>query len=349
MPLSGSLPAPSAAELEAGRNAEALFQMLTGHWVSQTVRTLAELRIVDHVLAGADTAGAVAEREGSDPGTTYRLMRGGVALGLLSFLPGGRFAVTPLGGLLQEGAPGSLREAALFQNGNGSWQSWATLPAAVRAGRTRVESALGTDMFTYLGAHPDEGQTFARAMSNMTGLVIEDTVTLLDLGGARRVVDVGGANGALVLGLMRANPGIEGLLLDLPEVVDGARQAAEKEGLADRFTAVAGDFFEAVPPADYFLVKWILHDWSDDDCVRILSSYRSAARPGARALVVEGLIGGGDQPGSLALLDLNMLTMSEGRERTLDEFDALFAASGWRRTGVSPTRSLYSLIELEAV
>ncbi|MCA2211518.1 acetylserotonin O-methyltransferase [Jidongwangia harbinensis] len=349
MPLSGSLPAPSALEAETARNTDVLFQLLTGHWVAQTVRAVAELRVVDHVASGADSPGAIADREGSDPATTYRLMRAGAALGLLTVHDGGRFRVTPLGGLLRENVPGSLRDAALVQNADGMWRAWATLPAAVRAGRTQVESAVGTDMFGYLAAHPEEGALFAKAMSNMTGLVVADTVALLDLGSARRVLDVGGANGALLLGLMRANPQIEGVLLDLPHVVEGARQAAGEAGLGDRFTAVAGDFFEEVPPADYFLLKWILHDWSDDDCLRILRTCRLSARVGARALVVEGLVGDADRPGTVALLDLNMLAMTDGRERDLAEFDALFAASGWRRTGVSPTRSLYSLIELEAV
>jgi hypothetical protein len=349
MPLSGSLPTPSAAEAELGRSADTLFRLLTGHWAAQTVRTLADLRIVDHVTAGADRAGAIAEREGSDPGTTHRLMRAGAALGLLTVLGDGRFAATPLGSLLRSDVPGSLRDAALVQNAPGLWQAWGTLPAAVRAGRNQAESVVGSDMFTYMAVHPEEGEMFAGAMSDMTGLVVADTVTLLDLGSAVRVLDVGGANGALVLALMAAHPGIEGALLDLPHVVGGAQQEAERAGLAGRFTTVAGDFFAEVPPADYYLLKWILHDWSDEDCVRILRNCRRGAATGARALVVEGLVGGGDQPGTVALLDMNMLATTDGRERDLAEFDGLFAASGWHRTGVRPTRSLYSLIEIEAI
>jgi hypothetical protein len=349
MPLSGTLPAPSDAELEAGRNAEVLFRMLTGHWVAQTVRAVAALRVVDHVAAGAGTADEVAKREGSDPGTTFRLMRAGAALGLLVVHEDGRFAVTAVGGLLREGVPGSLRNAVLFQTAPGLWRSWGTLPEAVRDGGTRVEAELGSDMLEYFAGRPEEAELFATAMSDMTGLVVADTVQLLELGDARRVLDVGGANGALVLGLMRAHPQVEGVVLDLPHVAEGSRRAAEEAGLADRFTAVGGDFFAEVPAADYYLLKWILHDWADEDCVRILRNCRDSARPGARALVIEGLVGSGGQPGTVALLDLNMLATSDGRERDLVELDGLFAASGWRRSAVSPTRSLYSLIELEAV
>jgi hypothetical protein len=152
-----------------------------------------------------------------------------------------------------------------------------------------------------------------------------------------------------VLALLGAHPGVNGTVLDLAHVVDGARQAAEKAGLGERFSAVAGDFFAEVPEADYYLLKWILHDWSDYDCLRILNNCRRAARPGARALVVEAVVAEPGEPDPAALLDLNMLVATEGKERDLEQFDALFAASGWRRVGLSSTRSLYTLIELEAV
>jgi O-methyltransferase/methyltransferase family protein len=350
MPLSGSLPAPAAGEVQLARDAGVLYQLLSGHWASQTVRTIAELRIVDHLLAGAETADEVAEREGSDPDATRRLMRAGVAIGLLASSGEGRFEATAMGGLLRDDVPGSLRYPALVQNANGLWQAWGLLPEAVRAGRTQAEAAVGSDLFEYYSHHPDELNLFSKAMADLTGQVIEDTVRLLDLGGARRVVDVGGANGALVLGLMAAHPEIEGTVVDLPHVLDGAEAAAEKAGLADRFSTVAADFFhEELPPADYYLVKEILHDWTDESCENLLRNLRRNAPDGARALVIEALVGPIDEPGPTALLDLNMLVATEGRERELAEFDALFAASGWRRTGISPTRSPYSLMEIEMI
>jgi hypothetical protein len=130
--------------------------------------------------------------------------------------------------------------------------------------------------------------------------------------------------------------------------VDGAQRAADEAGLTDRFSTVAGDFFESVPAADYYLIKWILHDWPDEGCLRVLRNCRASARPGARALVIEALVGEIGKPDPAALLDMNMLAATRGQERDLDEFDALFAASGWRRVGLRPTRSLYSLVELAA-
>lgn len=349
MPFNGTLAAPSPIEAELAGNADTVFRMLTGHWTAQIVRAAADLRLADHAAGGAVSADEVARLEASDPGATYRLMRACASLGLLAHEGGHHFSLTPLGQVLREGLPGSLREAALVQGAAGHWGSWGVFPQAVRTGGNGTQLALGASLFEYFKRSPDEGALFSKAMANMTGLVIEDTIALLDLGDATRVIDVGGADGALIRALMQAHPQIEGVLFELPQVVPDALQAAAAAGLSDRFEAAAGDFFDFVPEADYYLLKWILHDWSDEQCRAILANCRKSATPGARVLVIEALIGEIGQPDAAAVLDMNMLAVSDGRERELAEFDALFEASGWKRTAVRATRSLYSLIELEAV
>lgn len=128
-------------------------------------------------------------------------------------------------------------------------------------------------MFNYLADHPEEGALFAGSMSDATGMVIDDVASAVDLGG----VSV-------------ASPGLKGIVLDRPGVVDGAIRQAAESGLADRFTGVAGDFFRQVPSADLHLLKMILHDWDDDACRTILRNCRASARPGARALLVKQVI-----------------------------------------------------------
>ena len=155
--------------------------------------------------------------------------------------------------------------------------------------------------------------------------------------------------------LRNAHPELTGLVFDLPHVVDGARAAALAAGVADRFAAVAGDFFAAVPRADYYLLKWILHDWRDEDCLRILRNCRAAGGPGARMLIVEALIGATEgaaddrRPDLVALFDMNMLAATDGKQRTLAELDELFAAAGWRRVAMKRSRSTDSLLELAAL
>ncbi|MDX2644074.1 methyltransferase [Streptomyces sp. PA03-1a] len=330
-------------------NAGVLMQMLSGYWVTQIVRAAVELSLPDHLADGPLAAEDIAEREASDPATTYRLLRACASLGLVAYEGERRFSGTPLSRLLRSGVPNTLREVALTWGGPSHWRAWERFPEAVRKGGTQIESALGTDFFTYLGDNPAEAELFSVAMSGMAERLNGDLTEALDTTGATVAVDVGGGTGALVQGLLLANPDLRGQSLDLPHAAAGAQAAAEKRGVGNRFTAVTGDFFESVPPADLYLLKMVLHDWNDADCVKILENCRASARPGARAVVVENVIGEIGAPGFEPLADMHMLAMLSGQERDLPEFDALFAASGWRRTAVTPTGFQFKIIELEAV
>ncbi|MFD9701490.1 methyltransferase [Lentzea sp. NPDC059081] len=347
MPFSTALAPLTSDEAESAREAEELYRMVTAHRVSQTLRAAAELNVADHVADGAVTSAVVAERAEADPNATRRLLRACVALGVLSYNKDSGFGVTPLGQRLRAGVPGSLREVALVQGAPGHWLPWGRFPEAIRTGTSQAERALGMDIFEYYACNPAEVAGFTRGMTARTIASVDDIVALLDLDGAKRVVDVGGAAGALLISLLHAHPEIQGELLDLPHVVDSVRLTADQRELAHRFSVTAGDFFVSVPEADYYLLKWILHDWDDDRCVKILRNCRASAHAGARLLVVETLVGELGTPDPAALLDMNMLALSSGKERDLDEFDALFTASGWKRVSVAATHSSWSLIELE--
>lgn len=346
--MSHTSPTQVSAPEEANAK-QLLLGMLTGHWVTQIISAAAELSVPDHLAAGARTAQDVAARAGSDPAATFRLMRACASLGLLRPVGDDGFAVTPMGDLLRTDVPLSMRDAALVQGGHSTWQCWGRLTDAVRTGRNQMTEALGMSQFDYFAQHPREGEAFAAAMAGITALVVEEAVALIDTAGVEMAVDVGGANGTLVQALLLARPELRGAVLELPHAVAGALRQAEQAGLTDRFTATAGDFFAEVPPADLYLLKWILHDWDDKACRTILRTCRAAARPGGRAVVIEVLLGEVGTPNHGALQDINMLCVTEGRERELAEYDALFAATGWRRTAVHPTRSPYSIIDLTAV
>jgi hypothetical protein len=328
----------------------AVLDMVTGAWVPQITRAAALLHIPDHLADGVETAEEVARLERSDPRSTYRLMRAASSIGLLSYKGAHRFGLTGRGQLLRSDVPGSLRALALIQTANAHWQCWAHFPEAVRQGRSQAEKALGMDLFTYFAQpeNAEEAVLFARAIGDLSGLVIEGAVAIVDTTGVSTVVDVGGADGDFVLGLMQANPALRGQVVDLPHAVAGARREADKRGLSDRFTAVAGDFFEAVPEADLYLLKMILHDWDDQQCVQILRNCRAAVRPGGRALIVERLIGELGRPDFATCADMIMLAVTQGgMERDLEEYDALFAASGWRRTVTHPVGGGYSALTVE--
>jgi O-methyltransferase domain/Dimerisation domain len=323
-----------------------LLGMIHGYWISQVVRAAADLRLADHLAAGARTAQDVAGLESSDPHTTYRLMRACAGLGLLAYDGDGRFSVTQTGTLLRAGVPGSLRDHALAFGGPGHWLPWGQLPEAVRKGGTQAAAVLGADLFGYLAGQPEEEAQFAASMQALTGSLAADAARVVDVSGVSLAVDVGGGTGELVRELMRASDGLHGQVLDLPQAAAAARQAAEADGLGARFSAVTGDFFAAVPEADLYLLKAVLHDWDDDSCVRILRNCRDAARPGARVIVIENVIRDPARDRFATLLDMNMLAVTSGQEREMAGYDELFAASGWRRTAVFALPGARSLLEL---
>ena len=327
----------------------ALLGMIHGYWNSQVVRAAADLRLADHLAAGPLTAEQVAGLESSDPRATYRLMRACAGLGLLADEGDGRFAVTQAGALLQSGVPGSLRDHALAFGAPGHWLPWGQLPEAVRKGGTQAAAVLGAGLFDYLAGQPEEAAQFAASMQALTGAIAAEAARVIDASGVSLAVDVGGGTGQLVRELMRVNDGLRGLVLDFPDAARAAVQAAEAEGLGLRFSAEAGDFFAAVPAADLYLLKAVLHDWDDDSCVRILRNCRAAARPGARMIVIENVIRDLARDRFATLLDMNMLAVTTGQERDLTGYDALFAASGWQRAAECALPGARSLLELRTM
>ena len=197
------------------------------------------------------------------------------------------------------------------------------LPEAVRKGGTQAADVLGAGLFEYLAGQPEEAAQFAASMEALTGSLAADAARVIDASGVSLAVDVGGGTGQLVRELMRANDGLHGLVLDLRRPPRRHGRRRRRTASATRFSAVAGDFFAAVPGADLYLLKAVLHDWDDDSCVRILRNCRAAARPGARLIVIENVIRDLARDRFATLLDMNMLAVTTGQERDLAGYDAL--------------------------
>jgi hypothetical protein len=314
-----------------------MMTMVTGYWVTQIVRAAAQYRLAEHLAAGTNTPEEIAEAEGTDLDATRRLMRTCASLGLMTGADAHGYQGTSLLNTLHPDAPNSLRGFTLSTAAPGLWMPWSRFPDAVRTGEQQCPAALGhPTVFDYFAGQHDEATLFTESMSNLDRAAVPEVAAVLDTRQARFALDVGGASGELVRALMRANPQLAGGVLDLPHIAPDATDAAERDGLSERFTAVGGDFFVTVPPADLYLIKYILHDWDDQKCVRILANCRAALEPGGRVVVVECLVEPTGTSSGVPLMDLNMLTVTGGRERELAEFDALFAAAGLRRIAVSP-------------
>jgi SAM-dependent methyltransferase len=315
-----------------------MMEMITGYWVTQVVRGAAHYSLADHLEREPMTARAFAETEGLNHLATARFLRTCEALGLVES-DGSRFFPTDLLRTLRKDNPTSLRGFALSQAAPGHWLPWGRFVDALQTGERQTFAALGAEIFEYFSATPGEAADFTAAMSSLTANVAAEVARLLDTTGLRRVVDVGGAAGALLFSVLHANPHLQGVVVDLPNVVPSAAAAAQEAGLGERVEVIAGDFFDAVPEADLYLLKYILHDWDDASCVRILRNCRRGLRPGGHVAVVELLLGAAGQSALAPLMDLNMLVMLPGRERTLDEYRGLFADGGFGKVTIIPTNT----------
>jgi SAM-dependent methyltransferase len=323
-------------------------QMIRAYWISQIVGTFARLGIPDHLAGGPLAAGQLAQLIACHPGATQRLLRAAMELGLAAPAPDARFSLTVLGETLQSDLPGSVRDSAIALTAPGHWLPWGQLSEAVRTGRCQTVETLGADLFDYYADNPSEGHSFTGAMSETSVQVADAIARVLDTSAAKLVVDIGGASGTLIAALLNGNPALMGTILERPHVLPDAKAAIAERGLSLRCSVAEGDFFPAVPEADIYLLKSIIHDWDDDLSIRILSNCARALRPNGRVVMIERLLTDDDAAGPASLVDVNMLVVLPGRERSLREYADLFAHAGLRLGRVISSVPPFSVIESSA-
>jgi len=325
-----------------------VFELIMAGVGSQAIRTMAALSVAEHLATGPLSAGQIAERESSDPDMTYRVLRAGVALGLLEYdADTSLFSGTRLLGVLHRDAPACLKHYALAGISDAFWLPLVRMPDAVSRGGNYVREMLGSSAFEFLGRHAEDARLFSRAMTDLSTPVIREASDALDVSNVVSVVDVGGADGAFVAELLQRHPHLHGVVFDLAAVVPGVAEEARRRGLDKRLTAAAGDFFVEAPAADLYLLKFILHDWDDESCRTILRNIRQAMNPGARVVIVEMTVG--QNALSAVLLDLAMMSNFTGREREASEFERLLESADLKAERISPLRAPYQLIEAVAV
>ena len=325
---------------------QALIQLLTSAWVTQSVATAVKLGIPDILADGAMNADQLAEKAQTHSGATYRLMRGLASLGVLERRADGRFSNVAIGGRLRTGAPGGLRDMFIGETDHVHWQSWERMVDAVKTGLPRPKAVFGAPAFEYYGQHVDEGEQFGRAMQNVSNFAAAAVLEAYDFSNVRTIMDVGGGNGSMALAILGKHPNMKGKVVDLPYIEAQAKKCLEEAGASGRCGFEATDFFQSVPKgADLHVLKFILHDWTDEECVRILSRCRESLAPGGKVLIVEMLVPEEIRPDFVMLMDLNMLVMTGGRERTAKEFEKVLSDAGFQMTRVIPTNSPFALIE----
>ena len=326
-----------------------MLQIISGFWTSRAVFALAKLGIPDLLESGPKTAAELASATKMHAPSLFRVLRALVSVGVLRSAEG-RFAQTPLSETLVTDAPGSLRWFAVSELGQAHYPAWGNLMHSLKTGEIAFDNFFGVDVWKYFQQNPEDGAVFNNSMSSMTAATNEAIRTRYDFSGFDTIVDVGGGHGGLITSILQSNPKLKGVLFDAPEVIEDARGKIEAAGLSDRCETVAGDFFKSVPDGgDAYVMKWIIHDWEDEKALSILRNCRSRMRPNGKLILVDCVVPETDEPDFSKFIDLNMLVMTGGKERTAKEFDQLLSAAGFRILQVISTDLPPSIVEAEPV
>ncbi|AGZ50238.1 methyltransferase [Mycobacterium kansasii] len=328
----------------------ALMEMILQAWAAQAITVAADLGIADALANGPMTADELAAAVGADADALSRLLRALIGRGIFRRCRDGRYALTPLADALRSDADVSLAGMARFVGAPAHREHWSRLTDAVRSGHTVVPALRGKPFFDYLASEPALTEIFNQAMTSSSELSIAPVVAAYDFSDCGTVVDVGGGHGRLLAAVLTSAPQARGILFDLGHVVAGAPDLLSEHLVADRVRIEAGSFFDEIPTGgDAYVLKHIIHDWPDDDAVRILRNVRAAAAAGTKVLLIEQVIPPHDREFMGKWVDLEMLLLADARERTAEEYSRLLGRAGFRMTRVVATASPYSLVEGIAV
>jgi O-methyltransferase domain/Dimerisation domain len=328
-----------------------VIDLMFGRWRSQILYAGVTLGVFDALASGPKNAVRVASELDVDASLLYRLMR---ALGSLELLHEDHtrtFSLTPMGEWLRRDHPYSLRGMTLLEEGPEHYAAWKHLPALITEGRQDAFVwEFGQHNFDYAVQHPSYGAVFNEAMSSyssMDNTLVLEALDNYDFSGISHLCDVGGGHGSTLCSLLVKYPHLQGTVLERPSVIENiALLWADKMGVGERCTYVPGDMFREVPPADAYMVKRVIHDWNDAECLQMLSAMHRAAPQHGRVLIMEQVVPGPDTPHFSKLFDIHMLIMLTGRERTIEEYTELLEGAGWQyRQTWYPASKMLGVVE----
>lgn len=346
---------------------QTLSQLIGGYCSTQAIYVAAKLGIADLLVAGPQTVAVLAQRTNTHPKSLYRLLRMLASLGIFAETesaqnvthpaeqrldhrpcndaPGRSFELTHLGELLRSDVPNSQRAMAIM-SGEEHYQSWGELLYSARTGNIAFDKLYGQPIFEYMAEHLEAAANFDRAMISVHGRETDLLLKAYDFSQFSLLADIGGGNGSVLAVILKHTPALRGLLFDLGHVIDRARSQLEAAGLASRCELKSGSFFESVPvgPDGYFM-RHIIHDWDDQRALTILRHCRASIPRHGKLLIAESIIPPGNQPFVGKILDLTMLVLPGGQERTEAEYRALLAQAGFEIAQIIPTAAEISIIE----
>ena len=336
---------PAASPDAMGR----LRAMVRGYQLTQAVYVAAKLGIADLLVAGAQDAEALAAATHTDAAALDRLMRGLASVGVFEQVDGSRYALAPMGALLRSDVAESQRSFVIL-TGDWRWRTWEDLLYSVQTGAPAHDHVYGMEAYTYLNQHPDLGEMFHAGLigtprAQSSALVVD----AYDFAGVSTLADIGGGVGDLLAEILKRYGAMRGVLLDLPYSIEVARTYLASQGVADRCTLIGGSFFDDIPArGDMFILRAVTHNWGDREAISLLKRCREAMDRDTRLLIVDRVVSGTpeNEPTGGALIDLEMLVVGSGRERTEHEFVALFESAGLQLCRIIPTKSIFHILEV---
>lgn len=323
-----------------------MFQFLFGTVVQKGIYVAADLGIADLVNEKPMSAEELAEKTSTHSASLYRVLRMLAGIGFFAEGSDGKFEMTPLAALLLKDNQNSMRDFALMMGNDWSWQTVKNLRHSVETGKMAHEKSFGKTLWEYFEEDTEVGGIFNRAMTSNSLAAVRPIVEGYDFSSFGKIADIAGGHGILLSGILKANPNTRGMLFDIPSVIAGSGEFFETAGVENRVEKVSGDFFEGVPAgADAYIMKHIIHDWDDEESIKILKNIHSAMNPNGKVLIIEMVVPEGNEASPSKILDIQMLMFTGGKERTAKEYAELLDKSGFRMTQVVPTHSPMQIVE----
>jgi hypothetical protein len=324
---------------------EKLTRILWSAALSRAVSTIAELGIADQIEAGSpQSVESLSTATGTHERSLYRILRFVASHGIFQEKGNRQFDHTPLSQCLRSDAEGSFRPAARWIHR--VYPVWDGLHHSAITGEPGFNKVFGQPLFDYLGTRPDLAPIFDAAMTAIHGHETTAMLEAYDFGAIHLLADIGGGNGSLIGAVLQRYPKLKGLLFELGHVVGRARESLKTYGVHNRCSVIEGNFFESVPSgADSYLLRHIIHDWTDEQSVQILNNCRKVIPNNGKLLIIEAVVPAGNEPSLAKDFDMVMLVLPGGIERTEQEYKLLLAQAGFRLNSITPTTSAISVVE----
>lgn len=344
--IAGSLIAsdPKTPKATQEVNREKLLMLMSGEWVSRGLYVATKLEIADHLQSSPKSIEDLSHLTQCNPESLYRLLHMLAGFGIFEEVSPGVFSNTETSNMLAKTNPDTLNALSIFY-GEEIHKSWEELLPSIQTGTPAFQLAYKQPVFSYFKENPSRAKIFQEAMKEKSTAVIKSASSTYDFNKVGSVYDIGGGYGQFMQNLLQNHPNMQGMVFDLPEVIAAVRQRTPQLE-NERFKLVSGDFFVSVPEGgDVYLLKSVLHDWDDENSEKILKNCYQAMHSTSRLLIVEVVLHPKDLSQYANCMDILMLAVTGGKERSLDSFKQMLENSGFVLKNVYPTSTEFSILE----